>query len=110
MNNKKLVLWSHGFFAAPLILALTQQLYLYSAIMITAVVVSYRYHLHPRSKWHFLDHITAPLLIASNFYLFYLTTFASAYFVIAISLAVLAFIFFFKATKRNTTTTMHYGI
>lgn len=101
MSNKKTVLWSHVFFVAPLTLALAHQLYLYSAIIIITVVVSYKYHLHPRSQWHFLDHITAPLLIASNFYLFHLTTFASAYFVIAISLAAIAFIFFFKASKQE---------
>lgn len=100
-NQKSVVLWSHLFFLVPLTVALANQLYLYSLVIVVALLASYNYHLHPKSHWHLMDRLSALLLIASNFYLFVLTSFYSFYFLAALSFALVAFVFFFKASGHK---------
>lgn len=97
MSKKSAVIWSHTFFLVPLVIAFANQLYLYSSVILSMVMVSFIYHSHPRPHWRILDRLTALALIFGNFYLFFKTTFVSGYFASAILLALVAFIFFFKA-------------
>ena len=99
MNQRKLLLGSHFFFFIPLGIAVSHKLYLYALVVAVTTATSYEYHLHPKSFWQASDRLTALALIASNFYLFNLTTFDSGWFIAAMVLALVAFACFFKASK-----------
>lgn len=99
--KKNAVLWSNVFFLVPLVIALSNHLYLYSLAILGVTVTSFLYHLRPTKEWRLLDRIAAVALIASNFVLFIVTTFYSLYFVAAIIFAALAFYYFLKSEKQD---------
>ena len=76
--------WSNGFFLAPLGLAISAELYLYSSLIFAVIVFSSLYHYFDQKKFRSMDRVFAYLLIGCNLYIAFLANFKFPYFLIAL--------------------------
>ncbi|MCA9487622.1 MAG: hypothetical protein KC516_01535 [Nanoarchaeota archaeon] len=94
--------WSNFFFAIPLVIALYQQLFFHSALILSVMIFSSIYHYSEEKKFGIADRIFAYSLIAYNLYLCYLANFRFPYFYLALLFVFVGFYFFFIKKKDDS--------
>ncbi len=97
----KTKVWSNLFFIIPLIIALTNQLYIHSLLILMVFIFSTLYHYSNEKKFIIIDKIFAYLLILYNLYLCYLSNFKFPYFLLALLFILKGFYFYFIKKRDN---------
>ncbi len=83
-NYMKSKVWSNIFFGIPLLIAIWNQLFFHTVLIIFVMFFSSMYHLHDEKKYKTIDRIFACILISYNLYLWYLSNFIQPYFSIVL--------------------------
>lgn len=93
--------WSNFFFIIPLVIALYNQLFLYSFLILSVMVFSSIYHYSEEKKFGTADRVFAYSLIFYNLYLCYLADFMFPYFYLALVFVLIGLYFFFVRRKDD---------
>jgi len=93
--------WSNVFFLIPLALSLYYSLYVYSLVLLLAIIFSIAYHLSSEKKFEFLDTLFAYIVIFYNFYLCYISGFKQPYFSLAVLFVIIGTYFLYVKKKDD---------
>ncbi len=88
-------------FLIPLALTLWWSIYFYSAIIGLSIVSALLYHLHKEQKYFYLDVVFSVILIITNLYFVYLSSFKYPHFHLAVIALVASFYFWWRAQNKN---------
>ncbi len=97
----KLKILTEFIFLIPMAITFWFGLYIYTAIIALSLAIGILYHLHEEKKFFELDVFVSLILIATNLYFVYLSSFKFPYFHLAL-ISLLASIYFWtKGRKTN---------
>lgn len=97
----KLKILTEILFIIPLALALQERLYWYGIIIILSIISALLYHIYEEKKYFVLDVALSAVLITTNLYFLYLSSFKYPFFHLALIALIASFYFWFRAQKKN---------
>lgn len=88
-------------FLIPFLMAIYEQAFIHSALILMVIVFSLLFHINNERKWSILDQVFAVVLVLYNFYIFYLSGFKQPYFSLALFFVFTAFFFYFRQKNHG---------
>ena len=100
--RNEILKWSNLFLLIPLVMAIYYNVYWYSIILFTIIVVSFDFHFFNEAKEvYYLDVIFSSAVMLSNFILLFLGHWLLPYSLLAILSALIALFFYFYRSKHD---------
>ena len=93
--------WSNIVFAIPLAIAIHNQIFFHSLLILLTMTFSPLYHYFNETKFHIIDKISAYSIITYNLYLCYLSNFKPSYFIPALFFVLIGSYFLFIKKKDD---------